>query len=481
MHRRVRTYSHGMRQRLAIAQAMLGSARLLVLDEPTNGLDPPQIREMREVLGRYAATGRTVLISSHLLAEVEQTSSHVVVMHQGRLVAQGPVAELVGSATSPGRGRRPSRAGRRGGRVPRRRPRGGDHAERDHPSSSSGRRAASSVKAPRRGRPGRRPDHAAARARKGLPGARGGGLNNANARHAPRDRSSSSAAKQRAGPGRGRPRLLGRPDPAAERGDRPAVGRVAGPGSRWGFLVVLPFLLVAAFQLGRGSNRRGAPGFVDLATTGAANFTMFTLFAATGFLLVVVFALFAGDTVASEASWSSLRYLLASPVPRGRLLRQKLLVALGFLARRAGAAARRRLPRRRAVLRLEPEPGAAGHDLRHRRGPDPSRAGRLAYIAVTLLFVSALAFLIGVWTDAPLGAVGGAVLLVIVSNILDAVTALGDWRQVLPTHYQYAWTDLLGPTIVWDQVARGALWSLAYSLVLFAAAWWHFLRKDIVS
>jgi ABC-2 type transport system ATP-binding protein len=98
--RRVRTYSHGMRQRLAIAQAMLGLPDLLVLDEPTNGLDPPQIREMREVLARYAATGRTVVISSHLLAEVEQTCTHVVVMHQGRLVAQGPVAELVGSATS---------------------------------------------------------------------------------------------------------------------------------------------------------------------------------------------------------------------------------------------------------------------------------------------------------------------------------------------------------------------------------------------
>ena len=80
-----------------------------------------------------------------------------------------------------------------------------------------------------------------------------------------------------------------------------------------------------------------------------------------------------------------------------------------------------------------------------------------------------------------LDAVGGAVLLVIVSNILDAVTALGDWRQVLPTHYQYAWTDLLGPTLVWDEVARGVLWSLAYSLVLYAVAWWHFLRKDVVS
>jgi ABC-2 type transport system ATP-binding protein len=100
VRRRVRTYSHGMRQRLAIAQAMLGLPDLLVLDEPTNGLDPPQIREMREVLTRYAATGRTVVLSSHVLAEVEQTSTHVVVMNQGRLVAQGPVAELVGSATS---------------------------------------------------------------------------------------------------------------------------------------------------------------------------------------------------------------------------------------------------------------------------------------------------------------------------------------------------------------------------------------------
>jgi ABC-2 type transport system ATP-binding protein len=100
VHRRVKKYSQGMRQRLAIAQAMLGLPDLLLLDEPTNGLDPPQIREMREVLARYAATGRTVVVSSHLLAEVEQTCSHVVVMHGGRLVAQGPVAELVGAATA---------------------------------------------------------------------------------------------------------------------------------------------------------------------------------------------------------------------------------------------------------------------------------------------------------------------------------------------------------------------------------------------
>lgn len=101
VNKKVRTYSQGMRQRLAIAQSMLGLPDLLVLDEPTNGLDPPQIREMREVLRRYAdGTGRTVLVSSHLLAEVEQTCTHVVVMHKGRLVAQGTVGEVVGESSS---------------------------------------------------------------------------------------------------------------------------------------------------------------------------------------------------------------------------------------------------------------------------------------------------------------------------------------------------------------------------------------------
>ncbi|TQF05811.1 alpha/beta fold hydrolase [Kitasatospora acidiphila] len=96
LNRAVRTYSQGMRQRLAIAQAMLGLPELLILDEPTNGLDPPQIREMREVMIRYAAGGRTVIVSSHLLAEVEQSCTHLVVMDRGRLVTAGEVGEIVG-------------------------------------------------------------------------------------------------------------------------------------------------------------------------------------------------------------------------------------------------------------------------------------------------------------------------------------------------------------------------------------------------
>ena len=126
LDRKVRGYSHGMRQRLGIAQAMLGLPSLLVLDEPTNGLDPPQIKAMREVLADYAAAGRTVVISSHLLGEVEQTCSHVVVMDKGkdRADRRGEHADRqrlghpdrAGRGRGRGRGRAaPGRAGHLGG------------------------------------------------------------------------------------------------------------------------------------------------------------------------------------------------------------------------------------------------------------------------------------------------------------------------------------------------------------------------------
>jgi ABC-2 type transport system ATP-binding protein len=100
LDRKVRTYSRGMKQRLAIAQAMLGMPDLLLLDEPTEGLDPPQIAALRGVLRRYAAGGRGVLVSSHLLAEVEQTCTHVVVLHHGRRVVAGRVDDITADSTS---------------------------------------------------------------------------------------------------------------------------------------------------------------------------------------------------------------------------------------------------------------------------------------------------------------------------------------------------------------------------------------------
>ena len=92
--KRYRHYSLGMRQRLAIAAALLRPRDLLILDEPTNGLDPQGTREVRALLTALAATGTTVMLSTHLLSEVEQVCSHVGVMHLGKLVAQGTLAEL---------------------------------------------------------------------------------------------------------------------------------------------------------------------------------------------------------------------------------------------------------------------------------------------------------------------------------------------------------------------------------------------------
>jgi ABC-2 type transport system ATP-binding protein len=94
------TFSLGMRQRLGIAAALLGNPSVLVLDEPANGLDPAGIRWLRQVLRSFAAEGRTVLVSSHLLGEVSQIADDVIVINEGRLVAQAPVHELVGHAAA---------------------------------------------------------------------------------------------------------------------------------------------------------------------------------------------------------------------------------------------------------------------------------------------------------------------------------------------------------------------------------------------
>jgi len=247
-------------------------------------------------------------------------------------------------------------------------------------------------------------------------------------------------------------------------------------------LLVLPWILVGAFELGGPPQPgSGAPELVDLATTGGLNFAAFSFFASVGFLLVVAVALFCGDTVASEAGWGTLRYLLAAPVPRARLLRQKLVVALAYsavavtsfplMSLAAGTVAfgwhPLRLPGTGAVLGSGVAVGRMGIVL--------------VYVFATELVVAGLAFLLSVSTDSPLGAVGGAVGLVIVSDILDAVTALRGWRQVLPTHWQFAWLDAMQPQISWGGMLEGAAVSASYAVVLFALAFRHFRSKDIVS
>ncbi len=97
---RVGTYSQGMRQRLGIARCLLADPELIILDEPMNGLDPGGILELRQLIGGLVAEGRTVFISSHLLDEIEKTCHAAAVIDRGRLVAQGPIRQLVGDARS---------------------------------------------------------------------------------------------------------------------------------------------------------------------------------------------------------------------------------------------------------------------------------------------------------------------------------------------------------------------------------------------
>ncbi|QNP63358.1 ABC transporter permease [Streptomyces genisteinicus] len=247
-------------------------------------------------------------------------------------------------------------------------------------------------------------------------------------------------------------------------------------------LTALPFVLIVAFAIGGSPDERegGRINLMDTATASGANFAATCLFVSAGFLLVVPVALFHGDTVASEANWSSLRYLLAAPVPRTRLLWSKLAVALGFSA---------------AAMVLLPLVGLAAGSVAYGWGPlklptggSLPAADSLARIGIVVAFVflsqlvtAGLAFWLSTKTDAPLGAVGGAVGLTIIGNVLDAVTALGAWREVLPAHWQFAWIDALQPDLEWTGMLKGASVSVTYALVLFALAFRNFSRKDIVS
>jgi ABC-2 type transport system permease protein len=107
--------------------------------------------------------------------------------------------------------------------------------------------------------------------------------------------------------------------------------------------------------------------------------------------------------------------------------------------------------------------------------------GIAGYVSVSLLTVAGLAFLLSVSTDAPLGAVGGAVLLHILSNILDQVTALGSIRTFLPSHFADAWFGFLSTPVLIDDMVRGCISALVYATVFVTLAFWRFLRKDVVS
>jgi len=247
-----------------------------------------------------------------------------------------------------------------------------------------------------------------------------------------------------------------------------------------GFVAILPFILVIAFQLGQSNPNRRSGGFVDLATASAPNFVVLALFVSGTFLLPMIVGLFFGDTIASEASWSSLKYLLAIPVPRHRVLRQKAIVS-GLLS----AAALILLPAMSLVVGLI---WYGAGDAISPTGDSVSFGQAIVaialstvYIILQLAWLAGLALALSVSTDAPLGAVGGAVLVAILSQILDQITALEGLRNYLPTHYAFSWMDLISTDIDWSNIASGMLSASIYGTVFFLIAGRRFATKDITS
>ncbi|WP_051637504.1 ABC transporter permease [Rhodococcus sp. UNC363MFTsu5.1] len=247
-----------------------------------------------------------------------------------------------------------------------------------------------------------------------------------------------------------------------------------------GFLALLPVILAVAFAIGGSDSGSGAVDLIELGTRGGVNFTVFCLFMSVGFLLIVVVALFFGDSVASEASWSSLRYLLAIPVPRSRLLQQKAIVSAALSALAILILFGVALTLGTALYGTGPLVTPFGDSLGYGEAVGRLLAA-LAFIAVNLTWVAGLALLLSVLTDAPLGAVGGTVMVSILVQILDQITALGHWRDYLPGHFSFAWTRLLAPTVDWHDIVVGSFSALAYAAAFGLLAWQRFAVKDITS
>lgn len=241
----------------------------------------------------------------------------------------------------------------------------------------------------------------------------------------------------------------------------------------------LPLVIVAAFAIGR-DQEGGGNAFVDLAQQSAGNFVVFVLFVTASLLLVILTSLFCGDTVPAEASWSTLRYLLTGPVPRARLLSSKMIIGLVSTVIAVVLLLGWSLLVGGVAYGWAPFTGLSGVQLAW-----PVFLLRLAmiagYLLVNLLQVAAIALWISVRTDAPLAAVGGALMVVIVSSILDQINALGAVRHGLPLHFTNAWIDLLDVHVDTLDLQRGMLWSVLYAVVFGSWAYVHFLRKDVLS
>lgn len=247
-----------------------------------------------------------------------------------------------------------------------------------------------------------------------------------------------------------------------------------------GLMLFIPLALVLVYVLrGAPELAPGAtPSLQQLADGSALAFTNFVLYLCAPLLLVAVAALFAGDSVASEAAWGTLRYLLAAPVARRRLLARKLVAALALTLLALLLLAGTSLVAGLVAFGWHPLDTPVGGSIA--TGPASWRLVlALAYVLVSLLPFAAIALWFSTLSESPLAPVAGSVGVAVVAQILDVLPTLGRVRAALPTHYAYDWLDFYVDPPSATDASAGVLQAAIITVAALAAVWWSFARRDV--
>lgn len=242
-------------------------------------------------------------------------------------------------------------------------------------------------------------------------------------------------------------------------------------------LAGIPVLLGVALALAGGPEPGEGPPFLSRVITNGLFLPISAVAATSHFFLLVVAALFLGEGVASECGWGTERYLLIRPVSRRRYLLAKVVVGQALVTLAVAVVAGAALAVGAVLFGVEPFvfPG-----IELSVAQTLARIGAMAgYVSFNLLAIGAVAFLVAVIMESSAGAMVTAVGMGIVSQILDAISALGGIRRFLPTHYWEAWADLFRAGAPLDRIQDGLVLGAGYSVATFLIAFWLYESKDI--
>lgn len=474
--KKAKAYSLGMKQRLGLAAALLQPRRLLVLDEPTNGLDPQGMREIRSLIRELASDGTTVFLSSHLLDEIEQVCTHAAVMAQGRLITQGAVAELA--------------AGTRG-RLVVTTPDTGD-AARVLKEQGAGDVVITDDRVTAEPPDRDLADVNAALVRAGVR-VRGFGV----------ERASLEDAFV-ALTGRG---SMSRADVVEQGG---ATGADRKPSPLWTFglfrselvttfrrwrtlallavLAAVPILVGIAVKIetgdgssaGGGPEGGGGPAFISQITNNGL-FLVFTALAATlPFFLPMAIGVIAGDAIAGEANAGTLRYLLVAPAGRTRLLLTKYATTMTFCLVATLVVAVSALTVGALLFPLGDLTTISGTRISF--GEGLARALLIALVVATsLIGVAALGLFVSTLTNSGIAAMATTVGLLITVQILDQIPQLHALQPYFFSHYWLSFADLMREPVYWDDLVKNLGLQGLYAAVFGSAAWARFTAKDITA